>query len=199
MARRSDHSREELKELALNAAEKIVAEQGFSNLSARKIAGAIGYTVGTLYLVFKNLDDLIMQVNARTLEDLYQTVTQQTKIKSGEKKLRHFGKTYYKYAQQNPHLWSLIFEHHLANNNELIPDLENHIAQLFGLIEHELEILAPEKKPAAIHSAALALWSGVHGITILSISDKLFMAKNVTPEDMITQLVDNFLKGYLTK
>ena len=199
MARRSDHSREEIKDLALNAAKEIVAEQGFANLSARKIASAIGYTVGTLYLVFKNLDDLIMQVNARTLEELYQTVTQQTKIKNSEKKLHHFGQTYYKFAQQNPHLWSLIFEHHLANNNELIPDLENHIAQLFNLIEHELETLAPAKKPAAIHSAALALWSGVHGITILAISDKLFMAKNVTPENMISELIDNFLKGYLAK
>ncbi len=75
MARRSDHSREEIKELALNATEEIVAEAGFQALSARKVASAIGYTVGTIYLVFKNLDDLIMQVNARTLETLFKEVS----------------------------------------------------------------------------------------------------------------------------
>ena len=45
-------------------AERIVAEHGHSGLSARKVASAIGYTVGTLYLVFDNLDDLVLQVRA---------------------------------------------------------------------------------------------------------------------------------------
>ena len=88
MARRSDHSREEIKELALNATEEIVAEAGFQALSARKVASAIGYTVGTIYLVFKNLDDLIMQVNARTLETLFKEVSvHQSKNNQKEKKV----------------------------------------------------------------------------------------------------------------
>ena len=205
MARRSDHSREEIKELALDAAKKIVAEHGFAALSARKIASAIGYTVGTLYLVFKNLDDLIMQLNARTLEELFKHVHQQTEDKGSRKtnskdkhkKLRSYGQAYYHFAKQNPHLWSLIFEHHITNGEPLIPELEERIGTLFALIEAELKTLAPNKKPAAIHSAAMSLWSGVHGITILAISDKLFMAQNVTPEDMINQLIDNFLNGLL--
>ena len=40
-------------------------------MSARKVATAIGYTVGTLYLVFENIDDLILNVNARTLDRLH--------------------------------------------------------------------------------------------------------------------------------
>ncbi|MFC1797586.1 helix-turn-helix domain-containing protein [Pseudomonadota bacterium] len=35
-----------------------MVEHGYEGLSARKVAAAIGYTVGTLYLVFENLDDL---------------------------------------------------------------------------------------------------------------------------------------------
>lgn len=198
MARRSDHSREEIRELALQAAEKIVAEMGFQGLSARKIASAIGYTVGTIYLVFKNLDDLIMQVNARTLEEMFKTVCARQKSGKSKQNLRAFGLAYYSFAKDNPHLWSLIFEHHVAGGGDVIPELEERISTLFALIENELKDLAPRKKTNAIHSAALALWSGVHGITILAISDKLFMAKNVEPEDMINQLIDNFLSGYLT-
>ena len=59
MARRSDHSREELREMALAATEEIIDQQGLAGLTARKVAAGIGYTVGTLYLVFRNLDDLI--------------------------------------------------------------------------------------------------------------------------------------------
>ena len=66
MGRRSDHSREEIRQMALQAAESIVTEGGYKALSARKVASEIGYTVGTLYLVFENLDELVLYVNGRT-------------------------------------------------------------------------------------------------------------------------------------
>ena len=51
MARRSDHSRDEIREMALNAAKTIVEREGAAALSTRKIANEIGYTAGSLYLV----------------------------------------------------------------------------------------------------------------------------------------------------
>ena len=71
MARRSEHSKEQIRDMALEAAETIVATDGLAGLSARKIAKQIGYTVGTLYLVFRNLDDLVLHVNARTLDAMF--------------------------------------------------------------------------------------------------------------------------------
>ena len=75
MARRSEHSREQLTEMILNAAQQIVINDGFAGLSARKIATDIGYTVGTLYIVFDNLDDIILHINARTLDEMRQRLT----------------------------------------------------------------------------------------------------------------------------
>src|SRR6185503_2471639 len=70
MGRRSEHSLDQIREMALDAAEKIIRKKGVRELSTRKIAAEIGYTSGTLYLVFKNLDDLFIQVNGRTLSRL---------------------------------------------------------------------------------------------------------------------------------
>ena len=199
MARRSDHSREEIKELALNATEEIVAEAGFQGLSARKVASAIGYTVGTIYLVFKNLDDLIMQVNARTLETLFNNVSTHQKEDTPQENLVQFGHAYYDFAQQNPHLWSLIFEHHVTGGGDINPELGEKIQTLFDLVETEIKALNLKKDQSEIHAASLALWSGVHGITILAITDKLFMADDVTAQEMIDQLINNFLTGYCAK
>lgn len=199
MARRSDHSREEIKELALNATEEIVAEAGFQALSARKVASAIGYTVGTIYLVFKNLDDLIMQVNARTLETLFKEVSVHQSKNNQKENLVQFGRAYYDFAQKNPHLWSLIFEHHVAGGGDINPDLGERIQTLFDLVESEIQSLNVKKEKAEIHAASLALWSGVHGITILAITDKLFMADGISPQEMIDQLINNFLTGYCPK
>ena len=68
MGRRNEHTRDELREIGLRAAEELVAAHGLAGLSARKVAARIGYTVGSLYMVFRNLDDLIAQMNERTLE-----------------------------------------------------------------------------------------------------------------------------------
>ena len=59
MARRSDHSRDELKALILDCAREIAEEEGLRGLTARRIATEIGYAPGTIYNLFSNLDDLI--------------------------------------------------------------------------------------------------------------------------------------------
>ena len=50
--------------MALEAADRIILEQGYGGLTGRKVASEIGYTVGTQYLVFEKLNDLITHINA---------------------------------------------------------------------------------------------------------------------------------------
>src|SRR3982751_4334159 len=71
MARRKDHSREELKALILDAAWKIVGREGLSGLSARGIAAEIGYAPGTIYNLVNSMDEVGQQVCGRTLDELY--------------------------------------------------------------------------------------------------------------------------------
>ena len=56
--------------MALDAARAIVSETGLEGLTTRKVAKRIGYTVGTLYQLFNDADDLIEQMNTRTLAGL---------------------------------------------------------------------------------------------------------------------------------
>ena len=62
MARRTDHSREELEALIVKVSRNIISEQGLSQLSTRKIAAEIGYSPGTIYNVFSDLDAVISKV-----------------------------------------------------------------------------------------------------------------------------------------
>ena len=59
MARRSEHSQEEIKRMVIQAAETIIVEDGLGKLKARNIALEIGYTVGSIYMVFDSMGDLI--------------------------------------------------------------------------------------------------------------------------------------------
>jgi AcrR family transcriptional regulator len=198
MARRSDHSREEIQEMALAAAQEIVATQGYQALSARKLAGAIGYTVGTLYLVFENLDDLILQVNGRTLDRLYELIMEdQRQCDDEQARLFQLGHSYIRFADNEPHTWQMIFEYHMADDREAPEWLRQKVARMFALVEDRLARLAERHTQTEIAQAARALWGGVHGICILAISDNLGAAGVESAQAITHTLMSNFLKGFI--
>jgi AcrR family transcriptional regulator len=197
MARRSDHSREEIREMALTAAEKIVVEQGYGGLSARKVVTAIGYTVGTLYLVFDNLDDLILHINARTLDRLHARMAEAQKNSddAGEYLLQ-LGEVYIRFANADPHRWAMVFEHHFSGD-QLVPAwYQEKIERMFALVEKGLEPLAQHRPQQEITQAARALWGGVHGICILALTDNLGVVGVESVQDLTQSLISNYLKGF---
>jgi len=197
MARRSDHSREELREMALAAAEQIVVEQGYDGLSARKVAAAIGYTVGTLYLVFENIDDLILNINARTLDRLHARMTE-SQAGSGNSRdyVLQLCHAYIRFADEDPHRFALVFEHRLSEGQKVPSWYQEKISRMFALVEKGLEPLAAQSSPHEITQAARALWGGVHGICILAITDTLGVAGVDSVQELTSSLISNYLKGF---
>ena len=197
MARRSDHSRDEIREMSLAAAEGIIREQGYGALSARKVASAIGYTVGTLYLVFRNLDDLVLRVNGRTLDALYGRLVHAMKTcENGTACALALGKTYLGFATEQPHRWGAIFEHSLPPGEPLPQDYLEKVARIFELVEGVLHRLAPERPDTEIAKAARALWSGVHGVCILGLTGRLAMEDSHSLEELVESLIANYLDGF---
>jgi len=197
MARRSDHSREELREMALTAAEKIVEEQGYEGLSARKVAAQIGYTVGTLYLVFENIDDLILQINARTLDRLHVRMTQPHANSIDPRDyLVQLGQAYIRFADEDPHRWAMVFEHRLAEDRSLPAWYQEKVARMFAMVEQGLQPLAGRHSQDDVLQASRALWGGVHGICILALSDNLGVAGVDSVQQLTESLIRNYLKGF---
>lgn len=56
------HSELDTAQQILSATEKLMAEQGLHTLSMQKIAQAAGISVGTIYIYFKNKDELLSNV-----------------------------------------------------------------------------------------------------------------------------------------
>jgi AcrR family transcriptional regulator len=196
MARRSDHTREEIHAMALAAAERLVAEQGLTGLSARKLAAAIGYTQGTLYLVFRNLDDLILQLNGRTLDRMHRTLADHTAdCGPPEQCVLALGLAYIRFAQTNPHLWGALYEHQPAAGEPLPDWYRAKVDRMFRLVMKALGPLATDLGSAEMDLAAHALWSGVHGICILAQSGTLHSQGQLTAAALSESLIRNYLSG----
>ncbi len=197
MARRSDHSREEIRQLALNAAETIVAANGYKGLSARKVASAIGYTVGTLYLVFKNLDDLIIQINGRTLDNLYDwLIERRGDCNDGHQRLLSLARAYIDYAEQESPRWNLLTEYVTESNEELPDWYQEKLAKVFSLVESSLAECNSSQDALTVQQAARVLWAGVNGICTLKIRHRLSLSGGQTEIEMAEMLINTFLKGF---
>jgi len=196
MARRSEHSQEEIKEMILSASEAIVIEEGFSELKVRRVAMDIGYTVGSIYMVFENMADLFMHVKGRTLDDITSQLNQKIEKESAEEAIKRLAENYLSYASKNFNRWNMIFEHRLAEN-ERTPDwYQIKIDFIFSLIESQFNRLTDNHSEEQNKLAARSLWSGVHGICTLSLSGKIDLLGTDNTEDAVELLVDNFIKGW---
>lgn len=196
MARRSEHTREQLHDLALKAAGRIVAREGISALTARRLAAAIGYTVGSLYLVFRNLDDLVLQLNAQTLDELHQQARGVAEKQPDPRaRLLAMAGAYVRFAGEHRHLWRLVYEH--RQPARLPAWYPERVARLFALVEGALAELAPARRPAEIRQAARALWSGVHGVCVLAMTGRFDDSSETAVQGMAGLLVSNFLDGFV--
>lgn len=200
MARRSDHSREEIKTMALVAAATILENEGSKKLTARNVANAIGYTVGTLYLVFINLDDLVLHLNARTMDEMYDWLQQRNDPDATPQlQLLALADAYIDYAVSHTDRWNLLFES-IAGEDDNLPDWYlQRLGKLFGQIESALTPLVQTQGQEAIVQAARVLWAGVHGICTLKIRHRLELAGGQSPKEMARMLIENFLNGFSTK
>ena len=196
MARRSDHTREELTELVVGAAAALIEEHRTVKITARQIAERVGYTPGTLYTHFENLDDIFLHVNARSLAQLRNILLAAMDGKdSPHDAIRAMGLAYLDYAGQQPHRFQLMFTPRLPNGAIPPPFLQNEIEGLFALLGEQLQRIA-EADPLTLEVGVRALWSGVHGVALLALSDQLFSTTPEIERRMVVMLVDQFVASW---
>jgi len=198
MGRRSTHTPQQLRVLILDAAQEIIEAQGLTGLSAREIARRVGYSPGTIYNIFTNLDDVVLNVEARVLDDLDARLSE---IQEGEDeagaggRLIRIAHAYLAFTQERPRLWNLLFEHHMPAGAELPAWYQQKLERLMGQVERALAPHFPPDKEADCKRAARVLWAGVHGITSLSTADKLSVVTTETAGRLIDDLLGTYLAG----
>lgn len=180
MARRNDHTPEALKRLALDMAREIAAEEGLRGLTVRGVAERMGYAPGTLYNIFANLDDLIVQVNGETLRGLGSALEEAA---SGPPEARptQLVDAYFDFVEANPRLWAVLFEHRLPPD-VLLPDWYR--VGLDGLIGKVADALSPVMAgwaDDAKRTCIVAMWASLHGISTLAVSNKLALVAETEP------------------
>lgn len=160
----------------------------------RQIAKEIGYTVGTLYNVFKNQDDLLLQINAQTLDDMYVYIQNNLGPElQGREMLLSIANSYYSFARDNYYLWVTLFEYSLTEEQEFPDWYLQKVQALVSLAESAMSNVVTGTTEAAL--TARTLWASVHGICALGLSKRLTLTSSGNPELLLNDLIDKYFKG----
>ncbi|MDO9271352.1 MAG: TetR/AcrR family transcriptional regulator [Methylobacter sp.] len=193
MARRNKHSLDEIREMVLDAAETIIINEGYSALTARRVAMEIGYTVGSIYMVFANMADLVVHINASTVDELTEQM-QQVPHCVPEQYIADLAKTYVTFASRNFNRWSMIF----VGDTEIPEWYQQKIRQPYSLVEAQFAQLVPSCSAQQGKQAAQALWSGVHGVCTVSLTRERDASAIKNVEDSVVLLVKSFIDGWIS-
>lgn len=191
MARRTDHTRAELTELAITCGRAIVIRDGPAALTARRVAKAMGYTPGTLYNVFENIDALAAAINIGSMHSFAEKLRRiYDHNETTEDRIRGIAQAYLDFHEESPDLWSLLFAVPVDHHSE---DYHRAIYAIFDQVAGAVTPISAS--PTEARRRAKILWSTLHGICLLQRSGKL----NVREADSSQELVAQFLNQFIRK
>lgn len=195
MGRRSVHSPEELRQLILDASRSIVERNGIAGLSAREIARMIGYSPGTLYNIFENLDDVLLTLQVQLLGRTVDHLKQVPLDEDGEKNTDALTHAYIDFALANRRMWNLLFAHSVPSPSTVPAPFHEHLNSIVETMRKALAPITPKASLQELDTTARALFAGVHGIASIAASEKGVQLTPATAQTYAQELTSNFVTG----
>lgn len=104
----------------LGAAERVFAEKGFHGASVEEIAAASEYGVGTLYLYFKDKNEIYFSVLTEKLDELYGRICDAVEAhEEALEKLRAFVSSQLEYYDEKRDFFKLLVREHTSMGGEV--------------------------------------------------------------------------------
>jgi AcrR family transcriptional regulator len=194
-AARRQEQREELRGEILEAARAIFVRDGYQSFSMRKLAAAIGYSPGSIYLYFRNKEDLFRSLVYESFSRLSKSleVLADDPRKDPVARLKHGLSLYVDWGCRNPNDYAIAF---------LLPEpgpgpYKTH--QAFDVLRSMVADCLPAgtARRERVETASQAVWSAVHGITSLLIQRPSFPwhSKASVIRQVIESAVDGAVAG----
>jgi AcrR family transcriptional regulator len=178
VAERREREREHLRGQVIDAARDLLLEQGLAGLSMRAIAERIEYSPATIYLYFKDKDELVREVVHTGFELLTgQVERERARLTEGAGAAEQYsamGRAYARFAVENPAYFRIMFELpgtaelrcHEPSEHEKV-GFDRAVEMVQGAVETgEFGAVDPAR-------SAVVGWGVIHGLTTLYLSGHL--------------------------
>jgi len=198
---RKDEQKAELREMILDTARELVLQKGFAELSIRKLAEEIGYAPGTIYLYFKNRDEIVREICVRGFAALAEEMKSKADVVDPQERLAALLRAYADFAVNNPETYRLSFMEDPKFTEEIFRstplDAEDGAGrQAYAAIVKALRDLKQSGTLAGGEDETLlaeVLWTGVHGAVSLKLIYPAFPTNST--EVLVDKMIHTLLNG----
>lgn len=197
MAGKVQQKRDALRAKLVEIARDKIANSGAGAIKARDLAAEAGCSVGAIYNLFSDLNDLIMVVNLQTFQALGDYVVGEVERQAQDDPIEQLvvmGHAYLDFASDNIGIWRTLFDVQ-ETGTSAIPDWYwEEIAKVLALIEVPLRKAIDDKSDEEIRVMTRILFSSVHGIVLLGVKGSIFETPREALELMIEIAVRRFVQ-----
>jgi AcrR family transcriptional regulator len=189
--------RAELRDQTLDAARHIIATDGLRGLTARRLADACGYAVGTLYNLFETTDALIAELNLETLNALEAALDRQPPPEgsSPEAAVLHVARAALDFTSDHRQRWAAVLEFVPAAPHAYQAATTAVVDRLIRHLEDAMGKLGAGLPAQECRMAAAVLWAGFEGIVGLTAANSIATVSRADAWSMIRYLVATCLAG----
>jgi AcrR family transcriptional regulator len=184
ISERKERDKQGMRKLILDTAMGLFLEEGFGTVSLRRIAEKIEYSPATIYLYFKDKDEILYALHTAGFDELYRRQQEVSGIRDPWKRFLKHGEVYIRFALENPEYYNLMFimrapARKFSNGEEWMVGRRSYeffreeVARAIG------EGVQPPGDPDV---ATFGLWSLAHGIVALILRQRCVMLDAATIE-----------------
>ena len=107
---RKNRHKEQIRKEILQVARQLALEEGWANVSTRRIAEKIEYSTTKIYQEFGSKDEILVELQKIGFRELKQRFANaQGKAQDPEKQLLHISLAQWQFAKENPELYQVMF------------------------------------------------------------------------------------------
>ncbi len=187
-------TKEEIRADLILKARELLVDKGIEFLTARKLADYSGYSVGTIYNQFKSMDNLFLEENAQTLDELYKVLTS---AEMGSDVYLNLNKLLDKFVQfvlENKNLWFALYNTHFQNAaNGYDVFYLRRIVKIVRLLERNLKKLFLKVPHREREVSSQVLFITIFALSSLLTSEKEFVS--LEKKYVVRILFNTYLAG----
>lgn len=194
-----DERRSRLRESLIDHAYDLLCTEGLGAMQARRVAQLAGCSVGAIYNVFPDLDELILRANTRTLAAMREheraALAALPPETSRADRAMTLALAYVDFAFREETAWRSLFDYKLTYKKPY-PDWY-HAAQAEALSVLDAAMPRPEtpEMRAEMDRIARTFWAAVHGVVATGMDGRLGERSRVEIETQVRLLMSTLSRG----
>ncbi|MEW6131062.1 MAG: TetR/AcrR family transcriptional regulator [Acidobacteriota bacterium] len=176
---RREREKEQLRQTILDAARELFLNEGYENVSMRRIAEKIEYSPTTIYLYFKDKTELLFAICDETFAKLSKKMASISQENQDPvESLRKGCRSYVDFGLKHPNHYKVTF----INHSELHLGKEHYLRkgskgmETYGYLCRAVEVCVKEHRlrETDVEAISQMLWAVIHGVTSLLITKRDF-------------------------